>query len=262
MSYINVDKILRNKRAMILSYDFGIEHGPGSMNEKNIDPTYILDVALESDYTGIILTAGVAEKYYNSAYTDIPLIVKLNNKTSIPQTFAVSNQTCSVHRAIKLGASAVAYTIYDGGPNEPEDFKAFGRIVEQAHDYGLPVIAYMYPRGPDIKDELDNDLLAYSARIGLELGADFIKMKYNNSKDSFKWIVKCAGRAKVLVTSDMKTTNQHLLNKSFDILQTGAAGIVVGPHIWKNEKPFSISKGLRAVVFDNKTPEQAMKFLK
>lgn len=248
---------------MILSYDFGIEHGPSTMKDNDsINPEHVLDIALEGDYTGIILTPGVAQKYYSSTYLDVPLIIKLNSKTSIPDSFPLARQTCSVQRALKLGASAIAYTIYDGSPKEPQEFHEFGNIVEQAHDYGIPVIAYMYPRGPTIKNELDSDLLAYSARIGLELGADFIKMKYNNNAESYKWVVRCAGRSKVLVTSEFKLTTQYLMEKTYDVLKTGASGIVIGPGIWKNEKPFSISKALKAIIFDNKTPEQAAKFLK
>jgi fructose-bisphosphate aldolase, class I len=243
---------------MILSYDFGIEHGPLDMTEKSIDPAYALDIALEGRYSGIILTPGVAEKYYNSVFVDVPLIVKLNSKTSIPETFPLAKTTCSVHHAIRLGAAAVGYTIYDGSPTEPEQFHEFGRIVEQAHDYGIPVIAYLYPRGPGVKNELDTDLLAYSARVGLELGADFIKLKYNNHVQSFSWIVRCAGRARVLVTSDYKSDNQYLLQRTADIIKTGATGIVVGPHVWKNEKPFTLSKALGAIIYDHKTPEQAI----
>jgi len=257
-----MDKVLRNKKAMILSYDYGIEHGPLSMNLKNIDPQYVLDIALEGEYTGIILTPGVAQKYYNSVYTDVPLIIKLNSKTSIPQTFPLSRQTCTVERAIKLGASAVGYTIYDGSPNEPEIFREFGRIVEQAHDYGIPVIAYMYPRGPQVQNELSTEILAYSARVGLELGADFVKLKYNNELEAFKWIVKCAGRSQVLLTSDLKMETDYFLRQTFDIMKSGAAGVVVGPHIWKNEKPYSLSKALKSVIFDSRTPEEAMQYLK
>lgn len=257
MSYVNMDRILKRRKAMILSYDFGIEHGPSSMNEKNIDPSYALDIALEGRYTGIVLTPGIAQKYYNSVYVDVPLIVKINAKTSIPDIYPLSKQICSVERAVKLGASAIAYTIYDGSPNEPEEFREFGRVVEQAHDYGIPVIAYMYPRGPSVKNELDPELLAYSARVGLELGADFVKMKYNDHVQSFSWVVKCAGRARVLVTSDYKTENEYLLKRTYDIMQTGATGIVIGPHIWKSQKPFTISKALSAVVFENKTPAHA-----
>jgi class I fructose-bisphosphate aldolase len=254
---LSIEKLLRNKRAMILSYDHGIEHGPTAMNEKNIDPTYVLDIALEGRYTGIILTPGLAEKYYNSVYVDVPLIVKLNSKTAIPETFPLSKQTCSVHHAIRLGASAVGYTIYDGSPTEPDQFHEFGQVVEQAHDYGIPVIAYMYPRGPGIKDELNDELLAYSARVGLELGADFVKIKYNNHMQSFSWIVKCAGRAKVLVTSEFRMDDDYLLKRTHDIMRTGAAGIVVGPHVWKNGRPFSLSKALSSVIFDGKSAETA-----
>lgn len=256
-----MDRILKHRRALILSYDFGIEHGPSTMNEQNVDPTRVLDIALEGRYTGIVLTPGLAEKYYNSVYVDVPLIVKLNAKTSIPDIYPIATQICSVERAIKMGASAIAYTIYDGSPKEPEEFREFGKIVEQAHDYGIPVIAYMYPRGPSIKDELNPELLAYSARVGLELGADFVKMKYNNSIETFTWVVKCAGRARVLVTSDYKTDTPYLLKRTADILKTGATGIVVGPPIWKHTQPYSLSKALHSVVFEKKAPEQAMQFM-
>jgi class I fructose-bisphosphate aldolase len=261
MSYIAVDKLLRNKRAMILSYDFGIEHGPSTMNDKNIDPTFALDIALEGRYSGIILTPGLAEKYYNSVFVDVPLIIKINSKTAIPQAFPLSKTTCSVQHAIRLGASAIGYTIYDGSPAAPDQFHEFGQIVEQAHDYGIPVIAYMYPRGPGIKDELNDELLAYSARVALELGADFVKLKYNNHMQTFSWIVRCAGRSRVLVTADYKAENDYLLRKTHDILTTGASGIVVGPHIWKHERPFSLSKALGAVIYDHKSPETALQYL-
>jgi class I fructose-bisphosphate aldolase len=195
-------------------------------------------------------------------YVDVPLIIKLNAKTSIPEIYPIATQICTVERAIKLGASAVAYTIYDGSPTEPEEFREFGKIVEQAHDYGIPIIAYMYPRGPTVKDELDPEILAYSARVGLELGADFVKMKYNNSVDTFSWVVKCAGRTKVLVTADYKTDSEYLLRRTADILRTGAAGIVVGPPVWKDNQPYSLSKALHAVVFEKAAPDQAMRHLR
>ena len=246
----------------MLAHDQGLEHGPKDFNMKNIDPKYILDIALEGRYNAVILQNGLAEKYYHEAYRDVPLVVKLNGKSSIPNISPISRQLCSVDRAIKLGASAVGYTIFDGSVREPEIFHEFGKIVEQAHDYGMPVIAWMYPRGKAVPNDLDNELIAYSARIGLELGADFVKLKYNGDIEGFKWVVKNAGRARVLAAGGSKVSALDFLKKTRDILKTGVTGLAVGRNMWQDPRPFSLTQALRDMIFKNKTVDEVKHYLK
>lgn len=256
---INTKKLFKNNRSMMLACDQGLEHGPSAdFNEKNIDPNYILDIALESKYTAVILQNGVAQKYYHGHYKDVPLVVKLNGKTSIPKIEPISKQVCSVERAVRLGASAVGYTVYLGSPKEPEIFQEFGTVVEQAHNYGIPVIAWMYPRGPFVKNDLDSALLAHAARAGLELGADFVKMKYNGDFEGFKWAVKSAGRTKILAAGGSKVTETEFLKTTNDILRAGAAGIAVGRNVWQSKFPFSLSNALHKMVLDHKPVDEVL----
>lgn len=245
----------------MLACDQGLEHGPEDFNLKNIDPTYILDIALESHYNAIILQSGVAEKYYHEAYKEVPLVVKLNGKTSIPHLTPISRQICSVDRAIKLGASAVGYTVYPGSDREPEMFSEFGKIVEQAHDYGVPVIAWMYPRGQAVRNDMSTEILAYSARIGLELGADFVKLKYNDDPEGYKWVVKNAGRSRVLTAGGTKVESKSFVQQAEEIMKTGATGMAIGRNVWQATKPFGISHALREVVLKNKKASEVIKFL-
>lgn len=259
---INTKKLLKNNRSLMLAYDQGLEHGPSDFTMKNVDPKYIMDIALEGRYSAVILQNGLAEKYYHEAYRDIPLVVKLNGKSSIPHITPISRQLCSVDRAIKLGASAVGYTIFDGSEREPEIFHEFGKVVEEAHDYGMPVIAWMYPRGKAVSNDLNTELLAYSARIGLELGADFVKVKYNDDVEGFKWVVKNAGRARVLAAGGDKVNTNEFLRKTQEILKSGATGLAVGRNVWQDPRPFSLSQALRDMVFKNKKPEEVKHYLK
>jgi len=64
---ISLDKITKNGKAMFLAYDQGLEHGPADFNEKNINPNYILDIAVNGGFTAVILQKGVAEKYYTGS---------------------------------------------------------------------------------------------------------------------------------------------------------------------------------------------------
>ena len=145
---VNISKLLYKNKALFLAYDQGLEHGPTDFNAHNVDPEFIMHLAFEGRFSAVACGPGIAEKYYEGMYRDVPLIVKLNGKTRLAKIDPISRQFCSVERAIKLGASAVGYTVYDGSPNEPAMFQEFGKVVEQAHNYGLPVVVWMYPRGP------------------------------------------------------------------------------------------------------------------
>lgn len=258
---INIQKLLKNDRSLMIAYDQGLEHGPTDFNLKNVDPKYIMDLALEGNYNAVILQSGIAEKYYHEAYKDVPLVVKLNGKSSIPHIAPISRQICSVDRAVKIGASAVGYTVYDGSKFEPQIFAEFGKVVEQAHDYGLPVIAWMYPRGEAVRSDMNTEILAYSSRIGLELGADIVKLKYDGDVEAYKWVVKCAGRTRVIIAGGNKMSPSGFLGNAYGALMAGASGMAVGRNIWQAEKPYSLTHALREIIFKNKKVEDVLKYL-
>ncbi len=173
----------------------------------------------------------------------------------------VARKFCTVERAMKLGASAVGYTIYPGSALQEDMMVEFSEIVDRAHDYGLPAIVWMYPRGSYISNPNNTELLAYCARIGAELGADIIKMKYNGDLEGFKWVTKAAGKTKVVISGGNYTDIPHLLDMTHQIMQTGAKGMAIGRNIWQHDKPFSLTKAIQAIIYHGKTVEEAKKFL-
>lgn len=257
---IEIHKILRSNRALLLSLDQGLEHGPTTFNEHTIDPEHLLDLALETQYTGVVLTPGLAQKYYRGAYKDVPLVVKLNGKSSLGHLDPDSRQFCSVEHAVKLGADAVGYTIYDGSAAEARQFQEFGAVVEQAHSYGIPVIAWMYPRGAGVHEH-DTDTIAYAARIGLELGTDFVKVKYNGDPAGFEWVCKSAGRAHVLAADADFPDTRAVLQYARDVTQAGAAGLALGRTVWEHPRPFSLARALNGILFHDKSVEEVLPYL-
>lgn len=258
---VSISKLLKKGKCVFLAYDQGLEHGPGDFNARSVDPEHVLNIALEGGFSAFACQIGIAEKYYHGAYRDIPLIVKVNGSTRLPKINPISTQVCSVERAIKAGASAIGYTIYDGSPNEPKMFHEFGKVVEQAHDYGLPVIAWMYPRGPSIQ-AMSNEVLAYSARIGLELGADIIKLKYNGDQEHLKWMVRCAGRTKIVISGGDKLPELEFLNEAQAVRDAGVLGMAVGRNVWQSDKPFSVARALQKVFYENRSSMEAAQLLK
>lgn len=247
----SVNKILRNGRGIILAYDHGFEHGPTDFDERSIDPAWVMEIADSGNFTAVACQKGIAAKYFDKNKHKVPLVVKLNGKTAFHKDEEpVSLQNCTVDEALEYGAVGVGYTIYVGSEHEQEMIAEFSKIETEAHEKGLIVIGWMYPRGLHIKDELSKDTLAYAARLGLELNADAIKIKYTGDVESFRWVVEAAGKAKVFVVGGPKTeTPEELYETASEILEAGAVGFAVGRNIWQAENPLEVAKRLADLVY-------------
>jgi len=242
---------MKRGKALFLSYDQGLEHGPTSdFNDKNVDPLYILDIAKKGGFQGIVFQKGIAEKYNREIKkSKVPLILKLNGKTKIYKGEPISSLIATVDEAIKLGASAVGYTIYIGSKHEAEMFETFEKIERKAHAKGIPVIAWIYPRGKSVKNDVSREMISYAARTGLELGADIVKLKYGGNPKDLAWAVKSAGRTKVVVAGGTKKGEKEFLKQVRDIMKTGAVGLAIGRNVWQHKKPLEITKKIKKIVF-------------
>lgn len=250
--------IERDGRVMLLAYDQGFEHGPVDFDERSVDPNYIMEIAKSGYYTGVIFQEGVAAKYCGNGELTmnngqlLPLIVKLNGKTSFQGEEPLSLQLCTVDKAVELGAKAVGYTIYVGSEHEEQMMAEFSRIEDEAHAKGLTVIAWMYPRGKKVEGkQTTKETLAYAARLGLELNADYVKIAYSGDVESFKWVVAAAGKTKVLVQGGKKMAWPELETEVKGALAAGAAGIAIGRNVWQDPNPIEVSQKLADLVFGN-----------
>ncbi len=243
---IDINKVLRNGYGMLLAYDHGFEYGTSDFDEKSVDPAWVLDIANGGDFTGFVCHKGIASKYYDRTKHTVPLIIKLNGRTSFKEEHDhVSLQNCSVDEAVSVGAVGIAYTIYVGGKYEQQMIAEFGRIEYEAHEKGLLVFGWMHAPGETSVTDGEKKTLAYAARLAMELNADAVKVKYTGDVQSFSWVVKNAGRTKVFVVGGPRTdTTYQLLQTAEDIRRAGAAGFAIGRNIWQAKDPREVSKKL------------------
>lgn len=253
MKDINLNKITKKGKALFLAYDQGLEHGPVDFDDKNVNPKYILDIAKKGKYNGIVFQKGIAEKYNREIRkSKVPLIVKLNGKTNLFKGEPIARQLCTVKEAIKLGASAVGYTIYLGSDYEDEMLQEFENIQREAHSKRLPVIAWMYPRGKSVKRKSKSELMVYASRTGLEIGADIVKIQYDGNIKDLKWAVKSAGKVKVVVAGGIKKDERKLLKQIEEIRDAGCLGLAIGRNVWQNKNPLEITEKIKKIIWKKK----------
>lgn len=247
---IKLDKITKKGKTLFLAYDQGLEHGPTDFNDKNVDPKYIINLAEKGKYNGIVFQKGIAEKYNKEIKkSKVPLIVKLNGKTNLFKGEPIARQLCTVEEAVKLGASAVGYTIYIGSDYEDEMMQEFENIQREAHSKNIPVIVWIYPRGKSIEGKKKEELMVYAARTGLEIGADIIKIQWEGTVKDLKWAAKSAGKAKVVVAGGIKREEKEFLKQVKEIIDSGCIGLAVGRNVWQDKNPLGLTKKIRNIIW-------------
>ncbi len=266
---------------LVLPIDQGLEHGPVDFfsNPDSLDPRYQYELAREGNFSAIALHIGLAEKYGHEFAGDVPLILKLNGKTSIPSDAqAFSPLTGTVEDAVRLGADAVGYTVYVGSPAQDRDIRQFLDVRREAERFGMPIVVWAYPRGEAIAKKGGREglyAIDYAARVALELGADIVKVNYpvaseNDTQspapysslkllpdDAFRKVVRSAGRALVLVSGGEKVGDTELLHKVRSSMDAGATGIIFGRNLWQRPKgeALRLTRELHAIFAEYAQPD-------
>jgi class I fructose-bisphosphate aldolase len=168
-------------RMVILPVDQGFEHGPArsfAPNPDAYDPHYHFRLAIDAGLNAYAAPLGMIEAGAASFAGQIPTILKVNSSNSL-STSKDQAVTGSVGDALRLGCSAIGFTIYPGSEDQFGMMEELRELAEEAKAAGLAVVVWSYPRGPmlDKAGETALDICAYAAHMAALLGAHVIKVK-------------------------------------------------------------------------------------
>lgn len=258
---------------LVLPIDQGLEHGPVDffVNPEAENPEFQFQLASEGNFSAIALHIGLAKKFMNRYAGRVPLILKINGKTTIPSDAqAFSPLTATVEDAVRLGADAVGYTLYVGSPAQDRDIAQATQVRADCDRYGMPLIVWAYPRGDAVGKKGGKESLYaidYAARVAEEIGADIVKLNYpvasEKDKESpppyntlalgpdeaFHKVVKSAGRTLVLVSGGEKVGDDEMLTKVRSSMAAGATGIIFGRNLWqrRREEALAITRQVHTI---------------
>ncbi|HSV42572.1 MAG TPA: 2-amino-3,7-dideoxy-D-threo-hept-6-ulosonate synthase [Methanomassiliicoccales archaeon] len=246
-------------RAVIVPMDHGISMGP---IEGLVDMRSTIDKVSQGGATAIVLHKGIIPYSHRSFGRDIGLIMHLSASTGISPSPNRKVIVTTVEEAIKWGADAVSIHVNLGDDHEADMLRDFGEVSRKCMEWGMPLMVMIYPRGKDIKDAYDVDLIKKCARTAIELGADIIKTNYTGEIESFKEVVRGAEAPVIIAGGPKMDSDERLLQMVKDSMDAGGKGVSIGRNVFQHRNVIGITKAISGIVLEDMDVEEALKILK
>ncbi|MCZ6822041.1 MAG: class I fructose-bisphosphate aldolase [Deltaproteobacteria bacterium] len=256
-------------KLVILPVDQGFEHGPArsfAPNPPSYDPRYHFELAIEAGCNAYAAPLGFLEAGAAEFAGDIPLILKLNNSDSLYSgDDPCPAMTGSVGDALRLGCSAIGFTIYPGSALRNEMYQQLRELAEDAKAAGLAIVIWSYPRGAALSKEGETaiDVVAYGAQIAAQLGAHLIKVKLPSAyleqdaarkvyekqgipidtlADRVRHVVQSAfnGRRIVIFSGGPAKDRKGIIEEAQAIAEGGGFGSIIGRNSFQRAKTEAI----------------------
>jgi class I fructose-bisphosphate aldolase len=208
-------------KMIILPVDQGFEHGPArsfAPNPEGYDPHYHYKLAIDAGLNAYAAPLGSLEAGADTFAGQIPTILKVNSANSLMSGTAGKNQaiTGSVDDALRLGCSAIGFTVYPGSDCALDMFEEIVEMRKEAAAKGVATVIWSYPRGEAITKEGETaiDVAAYAAHIAALLGAHIIKIKLSTDHLMLPEAKKVY-EDKNIAIADMAQRVKHCVDSSF-----------------------------------------------
>ena len=257
---IRMERIMnRNtKKTVIVPMDHGVTNGPIS---GLIDMGQTVNLVADGGANAVIGHVGLALYGHRQGGRDIGLILHLSASTSLgpdPNEKVLVN---SVQNALKMGADAVSMHVNIGAESEAKMLTDLGAVAVECMEWGMPLLAMMYPRGKRIKDDHDVEYVKLAARVAAELGADIVKTVYTGDPDSFREVTRGCP-VPVVVAGGSKTDDRITLELIEGAMEGGAAGISIGRNAFQHTAPDRFVRAAACIVHHKKSVDEALEILK
>jgi len=252
------------RRTMIVPIDDSLIFGP---SEGLSDMRKKIGQIVNASPNGILAFMGT---FKNNAdlVSDIGKIINLTASTTRSQhTRKVIVGT--VKQAVASGMDCVAVHVNLTSSFEREMIHNLGVISSECEEYGMPLMAIMYPRrehnGTDDnyerlkKDDLQmyTNLVAHAGRVGVELGADLIKTPFTGDTVSFRKVVEACAPIPVVIAGGPVQEPIGVFYDAHAAIEAGAAGVSFGRNIFNRDDSSRYVRVLKKVVHEDLDPQSA-----
>jgi fructose-bisphosphate aldolase/2-amino-3,7-dideoxy-D-threo-hept-6-ulosonate synthase len=255
---IRIERIMNREtgKAIIVPMDHGLTVGPIKGLENNLGE--IVNKIALGGANAVLGHIGIPLYAHRGYGPDIGLILHLSGSTSLSPMSNYKVLVNTVLEAVKLGADGVSLHINIGTQSDPEMLEILGEVSRECREFGMPLLAMMYPRGENIEDEYDVEVVKIAARVAAELGADIVKTNWTGDPDSFKEVVRGC-MAPVIIAGGEKAGLRGILEITKQSIDVGGAGVAYGRNVFQAEDPTKVVRALFLIVHKNYDVDEAIK---
>ena len=257
---IRMERIIdRNtSRTVIVPMDHGVSSGPiyGITDLRDA-----IEQVVRGGANAIVEHKGMVGAGHRRSGKDVGFIIHLSASTSLSPYPNTKTLVCTVEEALRLGADAVSIHVNIGDEMERQMLSDFGMVSSRAREWGIPLLAMIYPRGEKIANEYDPGVLKHAARLGAELGADIVKISYSGSVESFREVIAGCRVPVVIAGGEKMESNKQILETVRGSIDAGGSGVSIGRNIFQHQDPTRMVGAISMIVHEEATVEQALAFL-
>ena len=240
-------------RTVIVPMDHGVTIGP---IQGLINMHATINAVAVGGANAIVIHKGLVGAGHRQSGKDIGLIIHLSGSTQMAPDPTSKTLVCTVEEAIKLGADAISIHVNLGAEDERSMLKDLGRIAKEAMEWGMPLLAMMYTRGPKVQNEFDVKWVKHAARVGAELGADIVKVVYTGSAESFREVVEGCFVPVVIAGGEKMGNDEDLCEMVKGAMAAGAAGVSIGRNVFQHKDPEKIVQAISKIVHRTSAVEE------
>ena len=241
-------------KTVIVPMDHGVSLGPG---KGLTDMKATVDKIADGGASAIVIHKGLVPHVGPSVGSRLGLIVHISASTSRSTDPNNKVLVADADTAAALGADAVSIHCNIGGDNEDAMISDFGAVSDRCIELGLPLLAMVYPRGKNVQNSFDVDLVKHCARLAAELGADVVKTNYTGSVDSFKEVVKGTPIPVVIAGGPKAKSDLEVLKMVQEAVEAGAKGVSIGRNVFEHDDIVHMTRAIGKVVFQGMSFEEA-----
>jgi putative autoinducer-2 (AI-2) aldolase len=239
-------------KSVMLAVDHGYFQGPttGLSNlKKAIDP-------LMPYADCLYITRGMVRNVVDPQ-TKSPIFLRVSGGPSVLQEdLSDEHITVSMKEALRLNAVGVGMSMFVGGKHESRTVANLGKLVNEAEEVGMPVLAITA-----VGKEMARDVryLGLACRMAAEQGAHIVKTYYC---DDFEKVIEACNGVPVVIAGGKKIPEKDALQMAHDAIKAGAVGVDMGRNIFQSDNPVGMIKAVRAIVHEDKSVDDGFKIYK
>lgn len=240
-------------RTFIVAFDHGLIDGPAKGMEQ---PEAVLEKIVRGGADALLTSYGTATRFAE-VISPLGVILRLDGGGTKLGKMGVGSKFYTVDDALKIGADAVAVSAFPGADDEEISLKTLAEVIGEANYWGMPVMGEMVPGGFDSPDHMRTaESISIAARIGAELGADWVKIPY---AEGFEQVTSTCYVPAVILGGAKKGGEREMLVKIRAALDVGAQGVAIGRNIFQADDPESMTRAIASLIHENISVDDAMK---